>query len=73
MKLTHKEAALYIKQATKDVANSAGTLRFGQALWNALPEDVTNHIHGTDNDFFYWTDNWKVFRTFYDHCVSKEV
>ena len=30
--------------------------RFGQALWNTLPKSVTEHIHATDKDFYYWPD-----------------
>ena len=30
--------------------------RFGQALWNVLPDSVTKHIWNTDKDFFYWSD-----------------
>lgn len=30
--------------------------RFGQSLWNVLPDVVTGGIAQTDKDFFYWSD-----------------
>lgn len=71
MKLTRKESDLYMLQAIKDVTESHGTLRLGQALWNVLPKAVTDPHHGTNKDFFYWIDDYEVLKTFTKHFVEK--
>lgn len=44
--------------------------RFGQALWNLIPIDISSEYLSTDKDFFYWVDNTKVIDVFYQHFVE---
>lgn len=67
-KLTQQEASdLIQKAALLQVKHPA--LRFGQALWNLLPESLEDQT-GTEYDFFYWDNAGVVISTFYEHFVE---
>ena len=61
MKLTHDQLHYYIESAwaTYHHVNEdpRAKYRFGQALWTELPNEVTDHLHGTTKDFYYWSDD----------------
>jgi hypothetical protein len=44
--------------------------RYGQALYNILPKDITAEINCTEDDFFYWTDDEKVTMHFFSKFVE---
>lgn len=69
MKLSQAEADKILYVASMDCKVNK-CLRFGQALWYALPKDVADASNGTDIDFFYWEDKQKVLETFYKHYVE---
>lgn len=69
MKLTQIEADKLVYVATLD--SQMGHQRFGQALWNILPKEVADSHLGGDNDFFYWTDKFKVMSIFYKYYVEE--
>lgn len=69
MKLSQDEADRLLYVVAMDCKVNK-CLRFGQALWNVLPKDVSDTGHGTDTDFFYWKDKQKVLETFYTHYVE---
>ena len=71
-KLTYAQAVKLIEQATQESLQNRG-YRFGQALWNLLPDETAKNVLGTTRDFFYWTDNAKVIETFYAHFVDDEI
>ena len=60
MKLNHMETHNYINKAwgihTSVNTDPRAKYRFGQALWNVLPDKVTNTIYMTEKDFFHWSD-----------------
>lgn len=60
MKLDHVQIHNYIHEAwynhTKVNQDPRAKYRFGQALWNVLPDKVTNPIYMTEKDFFHWSD-----------------
>lgn len=73
MKLTTEQIQIYIDKAIKEVLDGAEyKYRFGQALWNSLPKEVTDEIYQTELDFFYWTDSNKVYDVVYKHLVKDE-
>ncbi len=49
----------YSQLAWNKVHNSdpRSPLRYGQALWNILPEDFLAPIYQTDMDFYYFSNN----------------
>ena len=65
-------------EASKLIANSHQLVvecpgyRFGQALWNQLPQDLRDEYLATDKDFFYSNDNKFVMETFFQYFVDKE-
>ena len=71
-KLTYKQAVKLVEQASQESLQNRG-YRFGQSLWNLLPDETTKNVLGTTRDFFYWTDNTKVIETFYEYFVDKEI
>ena len=57
MKLTKTEMQKYIDIANKQVFDGIEYhYRFGQAMYNLLPKEVTEQIYMTKLDFFYWND-----------------
>ena len=68
-KLTHEQATKLVEQASQESLQNRG-YRFGQALWNLLPDETTKNVLGTTRDFFYWKDNAKVIETFYEYFVD---
>ena len=57
MKLTKTEMQKYIDIANKQCFDGVDYhYRFGQAMYNLLPKEVTEQIYMTKLDFFYWTD-----------------
>lgn len=72
IKLTQKEASNLISKAWHDVHKySLGGYRFGQALFNLLPNGMGSAIVNTDKDFFYFDDSEKATELFYKHCVEE--
>lgn len=67
-----EDAALLVMAARKE-AKQYPHLRFGQALFNMLPNEVYAYFTGTKNDFFYWTDEEKVLQVFWTEYVSNET
>ena len=71
-KLTHAQAAELVEQASQESLQNRD-YRFGQALWNLLPAEITKESLGTTRDFFCWKDNAKVIETFYGYFVDNEI
>lgn len=68
-KLTYEQAVALVEKASQQ-STELKHYRFGQALWNLLPERISSaHITG-ENDFFYWVDNARVVEVFYKHFVE---
>lgn len=77
MRLLSQSEADALVSLSYDVINNiklsgGGTYRFGQALWNNLPLDITKAHWATEHDFFYWKDTDRILETFYEHFVEKE-
>ena len=71
-KLTYAQATKLVEQASQESLQNRD-YRFGQALWNLLPAEMTKEFLGTTKDFFYWRDNAKVIETFYEFFVDNEI
>lgn len=72
MKLTYEEMDAYIKVAWIQVEHGKEyQYRFGQALYNLLPNYVTHQIYMTEFDFFYWTDYNKVLEVAYNQLCKE--
>ena len=72
-KLTKEQAAETLKTAYEHVhLNRLANYRLGQAIWNILPDELTMQFHGTEYDFFYWTNDNKVVNIFMDKYVEQE-
>ena len=71
-KLTYAQATKLVEQASQESLQNRD-YRFGQALWNLLPAEMTKEFLGTTKDFFYWRDNAKVIETFYEYFVDNEI
>ena len=71
-KLTYAQAVKLVEQASQESLQNRN-YRFGQALWNLLPAEITKEFLGTTRDFFYWKDNAKVIETFYEYFVDNEI
>ena len=71
-KLTYTQAVKLVEQASQESLQNKD-YRFGQALWNLLPAEMTKEFLGTTRDFFYWKDNAKVIETFYEYFVDNET
>ena len=71
-KLSYTQAAKLVEQASQESLQNRD-YRFGQALWNLLPAEITKESLGTTRDFFYWKDNAKVIETFYEYFVDNET
>ena len=70
-KLAYTQAVKLVEQASQESLQNRD-YRFGQALWNLLPAEITKEFLGTTRDFFYWKDNAKVIETFYEYFVDNE-
>tara|TARA_R110000765_G_scaffold185560_2_gene291199 strand:- start:252 stop:473 length:222 start_codon:yes stop_codon:yes gene_type:complete len=64
--LTQAQAEEYVKQANHQ---AYGDYRFGQALWNILPNQYTRKFVGTEADFFHTKDIDEALTIFYKHFV----
>lgn len=51
--------------------NAIDGLRFGQVLWNSLPNELANHYVGSAHDFFYWKDHDQIVTEFYGEYVEQ--
>ena len=71
-KLTYAQATKLVEQASQESLQNRD-YRFGQALWNLLPAEMTKEFLGTTRDFFYWKDSAKVIETFYEFFVDNEI
>ena len=71
-KLTYAQAVELVEQVSQESLQNRG-YRFGQALWNLIPNEVSEPFWTTDKDFFYWKDNAKVIETFYEFFVDNEI
>lgn len=70
-RLSPEQAAQLVKTAHIHVRiHWADKYRFGQALWNILPDELALHFNGTEHDFFYWTNENKVISVFLDNYVE---
>lgn len=60
MKLSQAKINSLINEAwhvhTKVNQDPRAKYRFGQALWNLLPCQVSGELYMTNKDFFYWPD-----------------
>ena len=73
MKLTKTEMQKYIDIANKQVFDGIGYhYRFGQAMYNLLPKEVTEQIYMTKLDFFYWTDYDAVMKVINEELTEGE-
>ena len=68
-KLTYEQAIKLVEQASQE-STEIKQYHFGQALWNLIPNEVSNQFHMTEYDFFHWVDNTKVIDVFYNHYVE---
>lgn len=68
-KLPHR-VALGLTWDARKILSEHPYLRYGQALWNSLPNELTSSLTGTDLDFFYWTNDLEVEKTFFNHFVD---
>jgi hypothetical protein len=68
-KVSQKVANVFISQAY-NWTHTHPDYRFGQALFNILPERVTDPIRGTHMDFFHDTNNQRAIKKFFDFCVD---
>lgn len=64
MKLTQAQANKIHQQACKLKAEHP-YLRYGQAIWSILPDEVADYYHNTPQDFFYEEDEDKVGQLFF--------
>ena len=72
-KLSYTQAAKLVEQASQESLQNRD-YRFGQALWNIIPAEMTKEFTGsTTVDFFYWVDNARVVETFYAYFVDNEI
>ena len=69
IKLTYEQAVKLVDRAAKE-STEVKHYRFGQALWNLMPSEVTDEFLLTEYDFFYWVDNARVVEVFYEHFVE---
>jgi hypothetical protein len=69
--LTRVEADTLICKANEEVIKHGKYYRYGQALWNLLPKEISDKFVGTSVDFFYEGDNEKVVAMFYGNYVEK--
>ena len=76
-KLTQTEANELIRLAWLDVERyGKGTYRFGQSLWNLIPNEILFHNQDTpyaclsDADFFYEQNCDTVLEKFYKYYVE---
>ena len=75
-KLTQQEASDLIQKAWQEVAEyTLGSYRFGQALWNLIPNELSleywqeGYGYG-DVDFFYEPDSNIAAENFYKYFVE---
>lgn len=71
-KLNYEQAVKLVEQASQESLQNRDC-RFGQALWNLIPAEMTAVHVFTTRDFFYWKDNAKVVETFYAYFVDNEI
>jgi hypothetical protein len=72
-KLSQIEAGNLISKAWSDVRKySINHYRFGQSLFNQLPQEMARAITNTEMDFFYEVNHEEVGRLFYLHCVEND-
>lgn len=70
-KLTQQEANDLVVEAWRLVKEyESAKYRFGQALYNLLPEELYKHYHMTAYDFFYWSNSDQVLESFYKYFVE---
>ena len=73
MKLTKTEMQKYIDIANKQVFDGIEYhYRFGQAMYNLLPKEVTEQIYMTELDFFYWNDYDAVMEVINEELTERE-
>ena len=75
-KLTQQEASKLIQKAWQEVSNhTLGSYRFGQALWNLIPDKLSLEYwtvgcgYGSV-DFFYEQDSNIATEKFYEYFVE---
>ena len=72
-KLSPEQAAQLVKTAHIHVRiHWAAKYRFGQALWNILPDELASYFRSTEHDFFYLTNENKVLSVFLDNYVEQK-
>lgn len=70
-RLSPEQATEMINLAQEHVhLNQSAKYRFGQALWNILPDDLASYFRSTKYDFFYWTNENKILSVFLDNYVE---
>ncbi len=74
MKLNKHEVQKYIDAANRQTQEGTSYhYRFGQAMWNLLPKEVTEEIYMTKFDFFYWTDYYAVMKVINEQLTEGEL
>lgn len=69
--LSQSEANLLVKKAWEHVAkHQKGSYRFGQALWNLLPDPLVQLHAAKEADFYFVRDSDKVMEIFYKYFVD---
>lgn len=71
MHLTKDEWDSVIESAVNDMVKYP-SWRYGQAIWNNLPVEIMEQELGGEFDFFYWEDNEKVTRVFYEPYLKED-
>lgn len=68
--LTRDEADDLIRSASLEVMQHSH-IRYGQALWNSLPQEFILKYTATSADFFYERKDDVAAKKFYEHMVEK--
>lgn len=69
MKVSQEKANQLIVNAHK-VSGRSTSYRFGQSLFNSLPDSLQSEIANTDKDFYHMQNTNTVINMFYDNCVD---
>lgn len=70
VKLTYQEAQQVLRKAYA-MQMKTQSVRFGQALWNSLPNELTRKLTGTDADFYYEQSDQIAHEKFYEYFVEQ--
>lgn len=71
LKLTQDGAQALLLKVGEQIAGWP-SYRLGQAIYNAMGDNLASIVWNTELDFFYWTDDNLVMEVFYKHFVRGE-